>query len=126
MRASMRQRRRTKEACNQRGSGQFHRVQAQSQTPRESERGQFYKRNLWPRGALERAPRHWCRPPATEFGGKTSFSLSNAARRGLVDDRPEGAELFDGIDKFVKVNGFHHIGVHAELVAPHDVFLLMG
>src|SRR6267142_4291804 len=58
--------------------------------------------------------------------GSAQVPLADAARRRLIDDGPEDAELLDGIDEFVKVHRLDHVGVHAEPVAGHHVALLTG
>src|SRR5277367_2037332 len=50
------------------------------------------------------------------------MSLPNAARRRLVDERPENAQFLDGIYKLMKIDRLHNIGIHAEFVAGHQVF----
>src|SRR5258708_10118187 len=99
----MRKGRRTKEAYNPRVSAQFQRLQERPGTRRESECGLHHRRNNRLQGALERAPRHGRRPPATKFGEDSSRSLLHAARRGPVADRPEEVEFLYRIAKLIKL-----------------------
>src|SRR5438105_4125404 len=44
--------------------------------------------------------------------------------RRLVDDGPEPAEQLDGVDELVEGHRLDDIGVHAELVTPHQILFL--
>src|ERR1017187_2522928 len=119
----MRKDRRTKVACSPRESGQFRRLRERPETRRESERGLRHRRNDWLQEARKRALHHEGRLPAIESAEETS--LFHAARRRLVDHRPEDAEFLDRIDELVKIDRLYDIGVHPEAVASHHVLFLM-
>src|SRR6476646_7679624 len=51
---------------------------------------------------------------------------SYAAWWRLVDDRPEDAQFFDGVDELVEINRLYDIGVDPELVASDHVSFLVG
>ena len=89
--------------------------------------GDFAERNVSAsRSSLNELGVAWGRPPATECGEETSQYLFHAARRRFIDHRPEDTQFLHGIDKLVKVDRLHDIGVHPELVASHHVFFLVG
>src|SRR3989449_8537987 len=56
--------------------------------------------------------------------GESFLCFSYAPGRRLVDDRPECAELFDGLDKLLEIDRLHHVGVHAQFVTLHQVLFL--
>ena len=56
----------------------------------------------------------------------SSRCLLHAARRRLIDDRPEHAEFLDRVDELVEIDRLYDIGVHPEIVASHHVFFLVG
>src|SRR5258708_26437051 len=51
------------------------------------------------------------------FAFVSSRWLLQAARRRLVDDRPEHAEFLDRVDELMKVDGLYDVGVHPEYQA---------
>src|SRR5688500_6547680 len=51
-------------------------------------------------------------------------AANRSARRRLVDDGPERAELADSIDEGAKIDRLHHIGIGAELVAADEILFL--
>ena len=53
-------------------------------------------------------------PPAEECGEETSRHLLHAARRRLIDHRPEDTQFLDGIDKLVKIDRLYDVRVHPE------------
>src|SRR5665647_2621815 len=50
--------------------------------------------------------------------------LLHPVRRSLVNDRPEHAQLLYRVDEAGEVDRFHHVGVHAQVVAGDQVLLL--
>ena len=46
------------------------------------------------------------------------------ARRRLVEDGPEDAEVLDRLEELLEADRLDDVGVHAELVAPHQIALL--
>ena len=47
-----------------------------------------------------------------------------AARRRLIDHGPKKSKLLDGFDKLLEIHRLHHVSVHAQRVAPHQILLL--
>src|SRR5258708_7850479 len=122
----MRKGRRTMEVGSPRGSGQYPHSQARRRTRRAFERGSFHRRRNPPQGSRISVPRPQSCPPARESGVETSQSLPNAPWWGLIDDCPEYAKFFDGINKFVKINWLYNVRVHPKFVTSHHVLLFVG
>src|SRR5215204_7713239 len=59
-----------------------------------------------------------------QSGSCRSAAGKNARRGRLVEDRPEHAEVLDGLEEFLEADGFHDEGVDAELVAADHIPLL--
>src|SRR5438105_12056017 len=60
--------------------------------------------------------------PASVCGARSDTVVASLSLgRRLVDEGPEPAERLDCLDELVKADRLDDVGVHAELIAPHQV-----
>src|ERR1700689_4102196 len=107
----------TREESNPPGSGLPRPPQAKPGMQAGCRPASSRKERLPPQATHESVRRREDRLPAIRYVIFVACSLPRAAWRSRINDRPEDAQLLDGVDKFVEINRLNHIGVNAKFVA---------